>query len=304
VTSNGPKHSHGQDWVVPGAMSRHRSSPRGRAAVGELPPDLYVVPGPWPRLGRPAAETGRRLKRLYDAIENGVADLDDPALKDRIAGLKSIRDQAQADADRAQAMAESAGQQAITPAMVQKLARTARECIRTDGGGYRRGHLRALAQRVEVADGEVRIMGSKGNLIRTLAAASGVTPATPSVRSSVLNWRREWDSNPRYAFTHTRFPSVRLKPLGHLSGTGPLLTRPCACRKAGDVSIARRRGRARQGSSCSFASSSSSSCSEPGTGAPRGGAFVSARRAIATRASLMASIALAISACASVPSVV
>ena len=26
---------------------------RDRAAVGELPPDLYVVPGPWPRLGRP-----------------------------------------------------------------------------------------------------------------------------------------------------------------------------------------------------------------------------------------------------------
>ena len=35
-------------------------------------------------------------------------------------------------------------------------------------------------------------------------------------------WRREWDSNPRYGFPHTRFPSVRLKPLGHLSG-GPLL---------------------------------------------------------------------------------
>ena len=30
-------------------------------------------------------------------------------------------------------------------------------------------------------------------------------------------WRREWDSNPRYTFTHTRFPSVRLKPLGHPS---------------------------------------------------------------------------------------
>src|ERR1700753_1752010 len=35
-------------------------------------------------------------------------------------------------------------------------------------------------------------------------------------------WRREWDSNPRYSFPHTRFPSVRLKPLGHLSG-GPSL---------------------------------------------------------------------------------
>ena len=89
-------------------------------------------------LTKRAAETGRRLERVYDAIENGVADLDDPALKDRIAGLKSIRDQAQADADRALAMAESAGQQAITPAMVQLLARTARERVRIDGGGYGR----------------------------------------------------------------------------------------------------------------------------------------------------------------------
>ena len=49
-------------------------------------------------------------------------------------------------------MPESAGQQAITPAMVQKFARTARERMRIEGGGYRREHLRALAQRVEVAE--------------------------------------------------------------------------------------------------------------------------------------------------------
>jgi hypothetical protein len=30
--------------------------------------------------------------------------------------------------------------------------------------------------------------------------------------------RREWDSNPRWSHPHTRFPSVLLKPLGHLSG--------------------------------------------------------------------------------------
>src|SRR3569832_69737 len=42
------------------------------------------------------------------------------------------------------------------------------------------------------------------------------------VRRAYLWWRREWDSNPRYGFPHTRFPSVRLKPLGHLSGA-PLL---------------------------------------------------------------------------------
>src|SRR4029078_11438848 len=31
-------------------------------------------------------------------------------------------------------------------------------------------------------------------------------------------WRTGWDSNPRYGFPYTRFPSVRLQPLGHLSG--------------------------------------------------------------------------------------
>jgi hypothetical protein len=51
------------------------------------------------------------------------------------------------------------------------------------------------------------------------ASGYGGTKANGSGRSI---WRREWDSNPRYGFPHTRFPSVRLKPLGHLSG-GPLL---------------------------------------------------------------------------------
>ena len=148
-------------------------------------------------LNKRAAETDLRLKRLYDAIETGVADLDDPALKERIGGLKATRDQAQVDAERAAVTLESSGQ-AITPAMLGKFARTARERMRIDGGGYRRDHLRALAQRVEVADGEVRIMGSKGDLLRTLAAVSGVKSAAGGVRSSILKWRRGRDSNPRY----------------------------------------------------------------------------------------------------------
>jgi site-specific DNA recombinase len=39
-------------------------------------------------LNKRTAETDLRLKRLYDAIESGVADLDDPKLKDRIVGLR------------------------------------------------------------------------------------------------------------------------------------------------------------------------------------------------------------------------
>lgn len=61
-------------------------------------------------LNKRATETDLRLKRLYDAIESGVADLDDPELKDRIAALKSTRDQARVDADRAVAMLETVSQ--------------------------------------------------------------------------------------------------------------------------------------------------------------------------------------------------
>jgi hypothetical protein len=92
---------------------------------------------------------------------------------------------------RAQAMLDSAAQQPITTIVLRKFAATARKRMRIEGGGYRRDRLRALAQRVEVADHEVRIMGSKSDLLKTLAAISGVKSATGGVRSSVLDWRRE-----------------------------------------------------------------------------------------------------------------
>jgi site-specific DNA recombinase len=150
-------------------------------------------------LNKRATESDLRLKRLYDAIESGVADLDDPDLKERIASLKAIRDQSRIDADHASAMLESTGQKAITAPMLARFAKTARQCIRLPGGGYRRDHLRALPQRVEVNDGEVRIMGSKSDLLRTLAASgSGTSPG--AVPSFVPKWRSRRDSNPRYAF--------------------------------------------------------------------------------------------------------
>lgn len=142
-------------------------------------------------LNRRAAESEARLKRLYDAIEAGVADLDDPALKDRIDGLKAIRDQAKADAERAQAILQHSGSKAVTPQMLSKFARTARQRIRLEGGGYRRDHLRALAQRVEVAESEVRIMGSKSRLLQALVANGSVN----SVPTQGLKWRRGSPTN-------------------------------------------------------------------------------------------------------------
>jgi hypothetical protein len=104
-------------------------------------------------LRKRAAEADARLKRLYDAIENGVADLADPLLKDRIAQLKATRDQVRADAERAEGALDRLGP-AITPRALTTFARTARRRMRTESGGYRRDPLPALAHRVEVDSNE------------------------------------------------------------------------------------------------------------------------------------------------------
>jgi site-specific DNA recombinase len=142
-------------------------------------------------------EVDAKLKRFYDAIENGVADLGDPMLKDRVVELKVIRDQAHADAERAEGVLERVGP-TITSQSLKTFARQARKRLRTDSGGYRRDYLRALAQRVEVDTQELRIMGAKGELLRTLVAASSAKTAGFGVPSSVPKWRPRRDSNPCY----------------------------------------------------------------------------------------------------------
>lgn len=145
-------------------------------------------------LRKRAAEADAKLKRLYDAIENGIADLSDPMLKDRLAELKATRDQARLDTQRAQDAIERA-EPSITPLALKTFARTARKRMRTDSGGYRRDHLRALAQRIEVDQKELRIIGSKSMLLRTLVAAESAKTAGFGVPSSVPKWRTRRDSN-------------------------------------------------------------------------------------------------------------
>jgi site-specific DNA recombinase len=132
---------------------------------------------------------------VYDAIENGVADLSAPMLKDRIGELKATRDQVRLDAERAEDTIERA-RPTITQQALKTFARTARKRMRIDGGGYRREHLRALAQRVEVDQKEPRIMGSKSVLLRTLVAASSAKTAGFGVPSSVPKWRARREDLP------------------------------------------------------------------------------------------------------------
>ncbi|MEE4454893.1 hypothetical protein [Novosphingobium resinovorum] len=67
-------------------------------------------------LSRRAAVTELRLKRLYEAIGSGVADLNDPALRERVVPLRTLCDQAQTDSERAQAVLESVASMVVAPA--------------------------------------------------------------------------------------------------------------------------------------------------------------------------------------------
>src|SRR5258708_1685088 len=58
--------------------------------------------------------------------------------------------------------------------------------------------LRAVAQRVEVVSpSEIRILGTKTELLRTLVATAGVESAAAGVRSFIPKWRARRDSNSR-----------------------------------------------------------------------------------------------------------
>ena len=148
-------------------------------------------------LERRATEAEAKLKRLYDAIENGVIDVSDSSLKDRIAELTATRDQARGDAERAVAHIEKIGP-AITPESLRAFAMAARKKLRQGDGSFARDHIRAVAQRVEVVSKtEVRIRGLRSELLRTLTAASGVEAAVLGVRAFEPKWRARRDSNPR-----------------------------------------------------------------------------------------------------------
>ncbi|MGE3363940.1 MAG: recombinase family protein [Rhizobiaceae bacterium] len=149
-------------------------------------------------LRRQAGDAESKLTRLYEAIENGLAELDDPNLKGRIAELKRIRDAARSDVERAEARDTNGAE--ITPAALEQFIRLAKEGLRRDDGSFRRSHVQKIVQRAEVGTVQIVIRGSALQLFNTLVASGGkpgVETAGIGVRSFVPKWLPGPDSNQR-----------------------------------------------------------------------------------------------------------
>ncbi|WP_210210549.1 recombinase family protein [Brucella anthropi] len=149
-------------------------------------------------LKRNALDAENKLTRLYQAIEEGLADLTDSNLKGRIAELKRIRDSAQADVERAEGRRERRIE--ITPQALRTFAAAAKDRMRGEDGSFRRNYVQQLVQRAEVGTDEIRIVGSRARLLQTLVASGGkpgVETAAHGVRSFDLKWLPGPDSNQR-----------------------------------------------------------------------------------------------------------
>jgi hypothetical protein len=73
---------------------------------------------------------------VYEAIENGLAEMDGSNLKGRIVELKRIRDAARADADRAENRGEG-DDNGVTPELLRRFGGEARKKIRDRERGFR-----------------------------------------------------------------------------------------------------------------------------------------------------------------------
>ena len=148
-------------------------------------------------LRKRSAEAANKLVRLYGAIEDGLVGQGSEGLSDRIRELEAIKKEAAADAERAEAAIDKLGPM-ITPEAIERMALATREGLRAPDGSYRRAHVRAVAQRVEVlSTAEIKIMGGRTELLRTLAASGGDQSAILEVRSFKPKWRARNDSNVR-----------------------------------------------------------------------------------------------------------
>lgn len=141
-----------------------------------------------------AADAERRLRNLYDAVENGTLTSLDRMFKERVSELSAMREQAEMDADRAARMVDRIGH-VFSIEDVLGWAKETRSKLR--GNSFPRHHVRSLLQRIEVRDKhEAYVRGSRSALLLALASAGGARMAKAKVGESN-------DAEEAYAFLFT-----------------------------------------------------------------------------------------------------
>ena len=144
------------------------------------------------RIHKARIEAEKRVRNLYDLIEEGLESARDRQFAQRLAERKTEVSDLEA---RERSLAAQLGgtTPSITMEVVERFGRTLADRIRNGDAALRRAWVRLFVDRVTVSNGEIVISGTK----RALEAAlvHGEMPGMPVVPSFDLKWCPEEDSN-------------------------------------------------------------------------------------------------------------
>jgi site-specific DNA recombinase len=129
------------------------------------------------------AET--RLRRLIEAIENGLMDVSDPTFKQRVDTVRSERDIAKKAV--ANALAELSPEAKLTEDKISDFVDVMRNNLTNGEIPARRAYLRAVVDNIEIDDTEIRIHGRKDKPTDTVFKRKN---GTNSVGSATFQMRR------------------------------------------------------------------------------------------------------------------
>lgn len=127
-----------------------------------------------------------RLRRLHDAIANGVMDSSEPSLKKMIGDIVGERDLAQMAIDRANT--ESAPTALITDERIHAFVDLMRTNITEGTIEFRRAYLRAVIREIQIRPEGIRIIGVKPDVERAILQFTHRGVLVPTF---VPGWRRE-----------------------------------------------------------------------------------------------------------------
>jgi DNA invertase Pin-like site-specific DNA recombinase len=129
-------------------------------------------------------EAEAKIQRLYAAIENGIADLSDSILKDRLAALKVQRDETKRLLDSAETPDTQIPE--LTPALIEDFTASLRTRLLEGPVAFRKEYLQSVVDRVEVGDTVIRLTGRKDRLVRQLMSGR------PLPKKRVRFFGQEW----------------------------------------------------------------------------------------------------------------
>jgi hypothetical protein len=115
------------------------------------------------RARRAATEAQGKISRLLELVEQGLMEVSDPDLKDRLDAAKAAREAAEGRVRLLGAAAPTA-KTAITSIVLGKLARNLREALQNEDLAVRKAYLRLFVSQVIVGDTELRLPGAHRGL--------------------------------------------------------------------------------------------------------------------------------------------